>query len=80
MNSIAKLLDIQYPIFQGAMAHIARYPLASAVSEAGGLGIIAAGGLSSEELREQIRRTQERTKKPFAVNLMLQMNNIPEQV
>ena len=39
MNSIAKLLDIQYPIFQGAMAHIARYPLASAVSEAGGLGI-----------------------------------------
>lgn len=80
MNSIAKLLDIQYPIFQGAMAYIARYPLASAVSEAGGLGIIAAGGLSSEELREQIRRTQERTKKPFAVNLMLQMNNIPEQV
>lgn len=80
MNSIAKLLDIQYPIFQGAMAHIARYPLASAVSEAGGLGIIAAGGLSSEELREQIRKTQERTKKPFAVNLMLQMNNIPEQV
>lgn len=80
MNSIAKLLDIQYPIFQGAMAHIARYPLASAVSEAGGLGIIAAGGLSSEELREQIRRTQERTKKPFAVNLMLQMGNTPEQV
>lgn len=80
MNSIAKLLDIQYPIFQGAMAYIARYPLASAVSEAGGLGIIAAGGLSSEELREQIRRTQERTKKPFAVNLMLQMDNIPEQV
>lgn len=80
MNSIAKLLDIQYPIFQGAMAYIARCPLASAVSEAGGLGIIAAGGLSSEELREQIRRTQERTKKPFAVNLMLQMDNIPEQV
>ncbi len=80
MNSIAKLLDIQYPIFQGAMAHIARYPLASAVSEAGGLGIIAACGLSNEELREQIRRTQERTKKPFAVNLMLQMDNISEQV
>lgn len=80
MNAIAELLDIQYPIFQGAMAHIARYPLSSAVSEAGGLGILAAGGLSSEELREQIRKTKERTKKPFAVNLMLQMDNIPEQV
>ena len=80
MKSITELLGIEYPIFQGAMAHIARYPLASAVSEAGGLGIIAAGGLSSEELREQIRRTQERTKKPFAVNFMLQMDNISEQV
>ena len=80
MKSITELLGIEYPILQGAMAHIARYPLASAVSEAGGLGIIAAGGLSSEELREQIRWTQERTKKPFAVNLMMQMDNISEQV
>lgn len=77
---ITELLGIQYPIFQGAMAHIARYPLVSAVSEAGGLGIIAAGGLSGEELREQIRETKKRTDKPFAVNLMLQMDNISEQV
>ena len=80
MKKITELLGIQYPIFQGAMAHIARYPLVSAVSEAGGLGIIAAGGLSGEELREQIRETKKRTKKPFAVNLMLQMENITEQV
>lgn len=80
MEKITELLEIQYPIFQGAMAHIARYPLVSAVSEAGGLGIIAAGGLSGEELREQIRETKKRTKNPFAVNLMLQMENISEQV
>lgn len=80
MKKITELLGIQYSIFQGAMAHIARYPLVSAVSEAGGLGIIAAGGLSGEELREQIRETKKRTKKPFAVNLMLQMENISEQV
>lgn len=80
MKKITELLGIQYPILQGAMAHIARYPLASAVSEAGGLGIIAAGGLSAEELREQIRETKKRTDKPFAVNLMLQMDNVLEQV
>lgn len=80
MKEITELLGIQYPIFQGAMAHIACYPLVSAVSEAGGLGIIAGFGLSGEELREQIRETQKRTEKPFAVNLMLQADNIAEQI
>lgn len=80
MKSITELLGIQYPILQGAMTHIARYPLVSAVSEAGGLGIIAASGLTGEELREQIRETNKRTDKPFAVNLMLQMENISEQI
>ncbi len=80
MAPLTELLGIQYPILQGAMAHIARCPLVGAVSEAGGLGIIAAGGLSGTELREQIRKTQQQTKKPFAVNLMLQMPNIAEQV
>jgi len=80
METITKLLGIQYPIFQGAMAHIACYPLVSAVSEAGGLGIIAAGGLRGDDLREQIRETKKRTDNPFAVNLMLQMENISEQV
>ena len=80
MKKITELLGIQYPIFQGAMAHIACYPLVSVVSEAGGLGIIAGFGLSGEELREQIRETQKRTEKPFAVNLMLQADNIAEQI
>lgn len=80
MKSITELLGIQYPILQGAMTHISRYPLVSAVSEAGGLGIIAASGLTGEELREQIRETNKRTDKPFAVNLMLQMGNISEQI
>lgn len=80
MKSITEQLGIQYPIFQGAMTHISRYPLVSAVSEAGGLGIIAASGLTGEELREQIRETRKRTEKPFAVNLMLQMDNISEQI
>lgn len=80
MKSITELLGIQYPIFQGAMTHISRYPLVSAVSEAGGLGIIAASGLTGEELLEQIRETRKRTEKPFAVNLMLQMDNISEQI
>ena len=80
MAPLTELLGIQYPILQGAMAHIARCPLVGAVSEAGGLGIIAAGGLSGTELRQQIRKTQQQTKKPFAVNLMLQMPSIAEQV
>lgn len=78
--SITKLLDIKYPIFQGGMAQIAFAPLAGAVSNAGGLGIIASGGLSADALREEIRKTKEITTNPFAVNLMLMMNNIPELI
>lgn len=78
--SITKLLSIQYPIFQGAMAQIAREPLVSAVSNAGGLGIIGSGGMSADTLREEIRKVKAATKKPFAVNLMLMMNNIPELI
>ena len=76
--AITKLLGIKYPIFQGAMAQIARYELASAVSNAGGLGILASGGMRPEELREQIKKCKEQTTKPFAVNLMLMMPNINE--
>ena len=76
--AITKLLGIKYPIFQGAMAQIARYELVSAVSNAGGLGILASGGMSPEELREQIKKCKEQTTKPFAVNLMLMMPNINE--
>ena len=76
--AITQLLGIKYPVFQGAMAQIARYELASAVSNAGGLGILASGGMSPEELREQIKKCKEQTTKPFAVNLMLMMPNINE--
>ena len=76
--TITKLLGIKYPVFQGAMAQIARHELASAVSNAGGLGIIASGGMSPEQLREEIVNCKKHTDKPFAVNLMLMMHNIDE--
>lgn len=73
---ITDLLGIKYPIFQGAMAQIARHELVSAVSNAGALGILASGGVSPEELRKEIQQCKELTDKPFAVNLMLMMPNI----
>ncbi|MGX7107887.1 NAD(P)H-dependent flavin oxidoreductase [Facklamia miroungae] len=80
MENICQLLGIQYPIIQGAMANISRYQLVGAVSEAGGLGVIASGGMTANQLREQISEVKKMTQKPFAVNLMLQMKNIEELV
>ncbi|OOO00240.1 MAG: 2-nitropropane dioxygenase [Epulopiscium sp. Nele67-Bin004] len=71
MNPVCEMLGIQYPIFQGAMAWIANHAIAAAVSEAGGLGIIAAGNAPGEWLREEIRKCKQKTKKPFGVNIML---------
>ena len=68
---ICELLGIKYPIFQGAMAWIADASLASAVSNAGGLGIIAAGNAPADVVREEIRKVKELTDKPFGVNIML---------
>jgi len=76
--TITNLLGIKYPIFQGAMAQIARHEIVSAVSNAGALGILASGGVSPEELRKEIQQCKEFTDKPFAVNLMLMMPNIDE--
>ncbi|MGC9250787.1 nitronate monooxygenase [Listeria ivanovii] len=76
--SITNLLNIKYPIIQGAMAQIAKAPLVAAVSNAGGLGIIASGGMSADMLREEIQKTKSLTDKPFGVNLMLMMTNIAE--
>ncbi len=76
--TITDLLGIKYPIFQGAMAQIARHELVSAVSNAGALGILASGGVRPEELRREIQQCKEFTDKPFAVNLMLMMPNIDE--
>ena len=68
---ITEILGMEYPIIQGGMAWVAEYHLAAAVSEAGGLGIIGAGGAPAEFVREQIRKVKEITEKPFGVNLML---------
>lgn len=70
-TEVMKLLNIKYPIFQGGMANIAEHNLAAAVSNAGGLGILAAGGGTADMVREEIRKTKELTDKPFGVNLML---------
>lgn len=70
-SGISEMLGIQYPVFQGGMAWIADGKLAAAVSEGGGLGIIAAGNAPGEYVREQVRIAKERTKKPIGVNIML---------
>ncbi len=79
-TDICELLNIEYPIFQGAMAWIADGTLAGHVSKAGGLGIIAGGGMPSELLREEIKVVKSITDKPFAVNLMLMMAEVEEQI
>ena len=80
MNKICKLLNIKYPIIQGAMANIADAELASSVSNAGGLGIIASGGMSADKLREEIKKCKKLTDKPFGVNLMLKAPNKDELI
>lgn len=80
MKNITELLGTEYPIIQGAMAKIAMHQLVGAVSEAGGLGVIASGGMSPEQLREEIRLVREMTDKPFGVNLMLMMERCDELV
>lgn len=69
---ICDILGIQYPVFQGGMAWVSDGGLASAVSNGGGLGIIAGGNMPADLLREQIRIAKGLTQKPFGVNIMLQ--------
>lgn len=70
-SEICRLLGIRYPVFQGGMAWVADGRLAAAVSEGGGLGIIAAGNAPGDYVREQIRIAKSLTDKPFGVNIML---------
>ncbi|SDP50586.1 enoyl-[acyl-carrier-protein] reductase FabK [Selenomonas ruminantium] len=70
-NAICKLLNIKYPIFQGGMAWIGTAELASAVSNAGGLGLIGAGHMPPDVLRAEIQKCKGWTDKPFGVNIML---------
>lgn len=70
-SEICDLLGIEYPVFQGGMAWIADGKLAAAVSNGGGLGIIAAGNAPGEYVKEQIKKARELTEKPIGVNIML---------
>jgi enoyl-[acyl-carrier protein] reductase II len=68
-QNITKLFNIQYPIVQGGMVWVSGYKLASAVSNAGGLGLIGAGSMYPEVLREHIQKCKKATDKPFGVNV-----------
>lgn len=77
-SRISKLLGIKYPIIQGGMAWIADASLASAVSNAGGLGLISSVNAGTEAVRAEIRKCRTLTDKPFGVNIMLQAPNAAE--
>jgi enoyl-[acyl-carrier protein] reductase II len=78
MNKITQLFGIKYPIVQGGMIWNSGYKLASAVSNAGGLGLIGAGSMYPEVLREHIRKCQQSTQMPFGVNVPMLYPNIEE--
>ena len=71
MKLLNEILGTKYPIIQGGMANIATGEFAAACSNAGALGLIGAGGMNAETLRENIRRCKALTDKPFGVNIML---------
>ncbi len=80
MNRISELFDIQYPIIQGGMIWCSGWELASAVSNAGGLGLLGSGSMYPEILREQIIRCKASTNRPFGVNVPLLYPNIEEHI
>ena len=79
-TKMTKLLGIKYPIIQGAMAWISEANLTAAVSNAGGAGVIATGGRTTEWVRDEIRKTKTLTSNPFGVNVMLMAPNKDEVV
>ena len=78
MNRITALFKIKYPIVQGGMIWNSGYKLASAVSNSGGLGLIGAGSMYPEILREHIQKCKKATTKPFGVNVPMLYPNIDE--
>jgi enoyl-[acyl-carrier protein] reductase II len=78
MNKITQLFNIKYPIIQGGMIWNSGYKLASAVSNSGGLGLIGAGSMYPEVLREHIQKCKKATNKPFGVNIPMLYPNIEE--
>jgi enoyl-[acyl-carrier protein] reductase II len=79
-TAICDLLGIEYPIIQGGMAHLGTAELVSAVSNAGGLGIIGTGYYEPDWIRNQIRRTRELTDMPFGINIQLRSPHIEQVV
>ena len=80
-TNLCRILGIEYPILQGGMAWVSDACLAAAVSQAGGLGLIAAGHLQEpQELRSQIIKARELTSRPFGVNIMLMNSAVPQLV
>ncbi len=80
MNTICNLFNIKYPIIQGGMIWCSGWELASAVSNAGGLGLIGSGSMYPDILREEIRKCKAHTQKPFGVNVPLLYPNIEEHM
>ena len=78
MNKITQLFNIKYPIIQGGMIWNSGYKLASAVSNAGGLGLIGAGSMYPDVLREHIQKCKKATDKPFGVNVPMLYPNVEE--
>lgn len=74
---ITELLGIKYPILQGGMAWVSSSALVAAVSNAGGLGVLGAGSMEPELVREEIKKIKSSTDKPFGVNIMLMMPTAP---
>lgn len=79
-NKVCQLFKIKYPIIQGGMASISESNLVSAVSNAGGLGVIGSGLMPASWLEKEIKKTREKTKNPFGVNLFMQNPKLEELV
>ena len=79
-NRISNLFQIKYPIIQGGMIWCSGWELASAVSNAGGLGLIGAGSMYPDILKEHIQKTKKATDKPFGVNIPLIYPNVEELI
>ncbi|MBK6984944.1 MAG: DUF561 domain-containing protein [Bacteroidetes bacterium] len=80
MDTIKRLFNIKYPIVQGGMIWCSGWELASAVSNAGGLGLIGSGSMYPDILREQIKKCKQATNNPFGVNVPLLYPNIEEHI
>ena len=78
VNKITQLFNIKYPIIQGGMIWNSGYKLASAVSNSGGLGLIGAGSMYPDVLREHIQKCKKATSKPFGVNIPMLYPNVEE--